>query len=248
MASLLNMSRGSLRSLDWAGLAKALIDPTIPFDITGFEVNPVSNVLYFKSNLTGTLTIKSGATTVGASAFYNCIGITGVIIPDGVTSISSSAFNHCTNLTSIMIPNGVTIIGSNAFAYCSSLTSVTIPNSVTSIGTQAFFDCTNLTSITIPDSVTSIGTSAFSGCTKLTSITIPNSVTGISAGAFFSCTSLVTVTVEASTPPTIGINVFSDNYVLEAIYVPDASVNAYKTANNWSTYESYIKPISERVV
>lgn len=31
------------------------------------------------------------------------------------------------------------------------------------------------------------------------------------------------------------------------IYVPDESVNAYKTATNWSTYASYIYPLSEYV-
>lgn len=31
------------------------------------------------------------------------------------------------------------------------------------------------------------------------------------------------------------------------IYVPDESVNAYKTASNWSTYASYIYPLSEYV-
>ena len=51
----------------------------------------------------------------------------------------------------------------------------------------------------------------------------------------------------AVTPPTCGSNAFSQSGSCN-IYVPDDSVNAYKTANNWSTYESYIKPISERVV
>ena len=202
MGNLLNMSRGSLRSLDWAGLAKALIDPTIPFDITGFEVNPEQGVLYCKPNLTGTLTIKNGATKIGTSAFYNCSGITNVIIPDSVTIISSYIFSGCNSLTSVTIPNGVTTINEYTFRACNSLTSITIPNSVTFIGHYAFADCSSLTN----------------------------------------------VTVEAATPPSLGTFVFRNNASGRIIYVPDASVNAYKTANNWSTYESYIKPISERVV
>ena len=56
----------------------------------------------------------------------------------GVTSIGDYAFYECSGLTSVIIPNSVTSIGSYAFDGCSGLTSVTIPNSVTSIGSYAF--------------------------------------------------------------------------------------------------------------
>ena len=57
-----------------------------------------------------------------------------------------------------------------------------------------------------------------------------------------------TFTINATTPPTFGTNVFwvdPDNgmmtaSVLEKIYVPTASVDAYKTATNWSDYASKI--------
>ena len=58
-----------------------------------------------------------------------------------VTSIGDAAFYECIDLTSVSIPNSVKSIGSDAFWGCSSLTSVTIPNSVTSIGEGAFYYC-----------------------------------------------------------------------------------------------------------
>ncbi|MGN1234590.1 MAG: leucine-rich repeat domain-containing protein, partial [Christensenellaceae bacterium] len=81
-------------------------------------------------------------------AFYNCIGLTSVDIPDGVTSIGDYAFYHCTGLTSVVIGNGVTSIGEEAFSWCDSLTSVIIPDTVNSIGGLAFYNCTDLTSVT----------------------------------------------------------------------------------------------------
>ena len=58
-----------------------------------------------------------------------------------VTSIGDAAFYECIDLTSVTIPNSVKSIGSDAFWGCRSLTSVTIPNSVTSIGDYAFTIC-----------------------------------------------------------------------------------------------------------
>ncbi len=100
--------------------------------------------------------------------------ITSVSIGSGVTSIGTTAFYNCTNLISVTIPDSITRIGPSTFSYCANLTGVTIPNSVTSIGLYAFRGCSSLTSITIPNSVTSIDYMAFFGYTNLTSVTILN--------------------------------------------------------------------------
>ena len=103
-------------------------------------------------------------TSVGNSAFEDCISLTLITIPNSVTSIGMCAFRHCRSLTSITIPNSVTSIGGDAFYYCSSLTSIIIPNSVTSIDYYAFRNCSGLQSITIPNSVTIIRDYAFEVC------------------------------------------------------------------------------------
>ena len=168
--------------------------------------------------------------------------MTDAYIGDCVTSIVDGAFNGCSSLTSINIPSGVTIIGNYAFNKCSSLSSVTIPNSVTTIGIDAFSNCSSLSSVTIPNSVTSIGDFAFQVCSSLTTINIPNSVTSIGIYAFNKCSSLSNITVNAVTPPSLGRNALS--YTNDCpIYVPAESVDAYKSATNWSTYASRIQAI-----
>ena len=171
--------------------------------------------------------------------------ITEAYIPDGVTKISGNAFRGCSGLTSVRIPDSVTSIGEQAFRDCAALTSVTIPDSVTSIGVSVFYNCTSLTSVNIPDSVTSIGEQAFYNCAALTSIDIPDSVTKISNQAFLQCTSLTSVTVRATTPPTLASNAFNSTHANLVIYVPAASVDAYKSASGWSDYASKIQAITE---
>ena len=163
-------------------------------------------------------------------------------IPSGTTKIGSYAFNHCSKLASVTIPNSVTSIGQSAFEYCSALTSVEIPNSVTEISEYLFSICSKLASVTIPNSVTSIKYSAFSQCSGLTSVTIPNSVTSISQGAFEYCSALTSVTIQATTPPSLGSYAFEETNNCP-IYVPAESVDAYKTATNWSSLADRIQAI-----
>ena len=81
-----------------------------------------------------------------------------------VTSLGASCFKGCSGLTSITISPSVTSLGDGCFFGCSSLTSITIPSSVTSLGNECFKGCHGLTSVTIPSSVTSLDFSCFYGC------------------------------------------------------------------------------------
>ena len=184
--------------------------------------------------------IPNSVTSIGASAFSGCSGLTSIEIPNSVTSIGDAAFFGCSGLTSIEIPNSVTSIGGGAFNGCSGLTSIEIPNSVTSIGDAAFFGCSGLTSIEIPNSVTSIGGGAFNGCSGLTSIEIPNSVTSIADWAFSGCSGLTSVKVYAKTPPAAGNYAFpvNDNITL---YVPQGSKAAYEAADVWKDFSNIVE-------
>ena len=138
-----------------------------------------------------------------------------------------------------------TEIGDYAFNVCDWMTSINIPStlSITSIGQSAFTGCYHLASFEIPASVTSIGNYAFRGCYGLNSITFPNSVTSIDERAFSGCTGLTSITSLNTTPPTLGANVFANVPSNCSIYVPAASVNAYKAASGWSDRADYIQAI-----
>lgn len=182
----------------------------------GFNVNIVSNTY---SNGKGVIKFDGSLTRVGFYTFSES-SISSISLPDSVTSIGQGAFQTCDSLTSVSLGNGLTSIDYMAFQECYSLTSVNIPDSVTNIDNNAFNYCESLESVTIGSGVTTIGGYAFSGCLNLTTITSLN-----------------------TTPPTLGTGVFNEDSAIIAIYVPAASVDAYKAADGWSERAAYIQTI-----
>ena len=174
-------------------------------------------------------------TNIGSSAFSYCSSLSSVTIPNSVTNIGEYVFSNCSGLTSITIPNSVTNIEQKAFYGCSGLTSLLIPNSVTSIGESAFQGCSKMSSLVLSNELKLIKANTFNGCTSLSSITIPEKVEVIYQEAFASC-GLTEVKVLATTPPFAYDNTFS-NYSIP-LYVPEASVSDYQSANPWSKFSS----------
>ena len=59
-------------------------------------------------------------------------------VPNGVTSIAASAFHLCNGLTSVTIPGSVTNIGDDAFYYCLNLTNITFLGNPPALGSEVF--------------------------------------------------------------------------------------------------------------
>ena len=161
--------------------------------------------------------------SIGVYAFYGCSALTSVDFP-AATTIGSFAFSGCEKLTSVDFP-AATTIRDRAFDRCSVLTSVNFP-AVTTIGNYALNACSVLTSVDFP-AATTIGNSAFSYCKKLTSVVLRKTDTICTLSSTFAFN---------NTPIKSGTGY---------IYVPDALVDQYKAATNWSTYAANIKPLSE---
>lgn len=120
--------------------------------------------------------------------------------------------------------NTIDIRGDNAVTDSIIDKSITemVDDVVTSIGNFAFYQCASLTTADFP-AVTSIGSNAFGSCTNLTALILRN-------------------TQQVATLNSTNAFQNSNNCI---IYVPDALVEDYKAASNWSTYASRIKGLSE---
>ncbi len=228
--SVTSIGDGALES------CSSLTSIIIPDSVTSIHPDVIANC----SSLTSII-IPDSVTSIGGGAFAFS-GLTSIIIPDSVTSIGDGAFNSCIELNSVNIPNSVISIDRAAFIDCSGLTSIIIPNSITSIAPKVF-QSSGLTSINIPDTITLIGESALRFCSSLTSIIIGNNIDLIDSYAISACESLKDITITTEIPPTLGSNAFQDNILLENIFVPAQSVEAYKIAAQWINYSSIISAI-----
>lgn len=198
---------------------------------------------------------------------YNPYILTRVVVGDCMTGVGAGCFNGGFNpnvpsiysaLTTVTLPATTVGIGASAFTNCDHLSSInsvssglaTFPSGLTIIDDWAFVHCVALRSVTISNSLTTIGRGAFNACSGLTTVSIGGGITSIGDGAFYDCTNLQSITILATNPPTLGSDDNTTTYAFDntnncPIYVPSASVNAYKsgtpTAPYWSKYASRIQ-------
>lgn len=189
------------------------------------------------------ITMPNGIMRIDTKAFQYCYSLKHINIPTGFSIIDSYAFNYCGSLETISLPNGVEL-APYAFANCSALKSIVIPSGAQLLAVNSFYYCYSLEFINIPNSITAIGGASLNWCCSLTSLTIPSGVTSIQINAFNSCYGLKEIIMLPTTPPTLtSANVFNNQASDCIIYVPSASLEAYKTAQYWSNHESRIQAL-----
>lgn len=137
----------------------------------------------------------------------------------GLNKINIGSFDGCTNLREVTLPPN-TILGNSSFSQ------------------------TSISRLIIPEGYQIIGKSAFQRCPNLILVDFPSTITSISDGGslFWYMRNQVVVICRALTPPILGGWGYEGEP--KAIYVPDASVDAYKSADVWSSQAAKIQPLS----
>lgn len=177
----------------------------------------------------------------GNNTFYDCKSLTTITFPrtrwglgrldDNEIVAATSVFRNCTALTSITIPKEWENIPVGSFAGCSNVTTLIFEqgSALKTIGGTAFSACNSIQSVIIPEGVTEIN--GFAEIAGLKYIEFPSTTTKIGGDIFHhSGTGNWSFVCKATTPPEY--NGLGHCYGIIRIYVPDASVEAYKTAWN----------------
>ena len=177
------------------------------------------------------ITLKEGTLGIGGCAFYNCVGLSSIDIPNSVTTVGQEAFRNCGSLTKIIFPPSVTFIGSDALERCVKLSSIELTTSITH-GGNMYNSCSKVSTIFITgEGVFKAGgfygipSSKFfidSRVTGLKRLNAPNS----------------DVYCYATIPPECDENSFK-NYS-GTLHVPPTSLSAYFTAEYWCNFGNIV--------
>ena len=109
-----------------------------------------------------------------------------VELPETIEKIDNMAFWKCVGLKHLEIPEGVTEIGRCSFGGCTSLESIVLPESLENVDEMVFLMCVELKELTFGKNLKSIGSQAFTGCTALEKVVVPKG-TEIAEDAFIQC-------------------------------------------------------------
>ena len=184
-----------------------------------------------------------------------------VILGDGVTAVEKQAFQSCSGLASITIGKNVTVIGDGnissscgVFDNCTSLKEVIFEDGGDPLvvgcnnfnmrqGQGLFYDC--------PLEMVYLGRnlsystdkrarySPFYGKSTLTSLVIGPEVTEVGEYAFSDC-ALDSITCYAAVPPTCYASTFAGVDTSIPVYVPEASVVDYQSAEVWKDFLGFV--------
>lgn len=182
---------------------------------------------------------------------------------DDITSLRDFAFYGDRYIRNAILQN-VTQIGENAFANCKALSTISA-DKLYNAGAKAF-NASGLTQAIFPR-LEVFRSQAFAWCASLVKVKCDKAKT-ILDDAFNGCSKLKTIDMLGGgsiSSPSLNPLTYFENLVIRStekitstaslgwipstasIYVPDALVEQYKTATNWSQKASQIKPLSEYV-
>ena len=99
--------------------------------------------------------------------------------------------------------------------------------------------------IVVPETATYLRSKAFENCTHVSSVVLPASVTECGSLCFSGCTGLTSIICKATTPPEVNhydgwAPAFKEVDKSIPVYVPEASIEAYKAANGWNQFTNYL--------
>lgn len=184
-------------------------------------------------------------TRVGPYAFYNCVALTEVDLPN-VTEIGRESFSGCESLTSVNLPE-VTTIGQEAFKIAAKCR-VVLPKWTTS-GAYPFLS-SQITGIIAP-AVTALGSSTFRFAYLLKYADFA-SLTSIKGNNNFNGVPLDALVLRSTTMCTLSSVTEFDGSSISGgtgyIYVPSALIDAYKADTNWSLFADQFRVLEEYTV
>lgn len=224
----------------------ALTEVTIPRNVSCIDYQGFINASALK-----TVIFEEGSrlTSIGENAFSDCFKLETLDMPSTVTYLGSGCFSHCYALESINMSHNLTEIGSSLFSQCNSLTECEIIGDVPTMW-NVFLFCPKLKKVRLGDKngtpgTTLIQNATISRCNQLEYLELGANIDSLESSALCSLDSLKVLICWATTPPRCGSYSYSSsfspspmNLKKAVLYVPKASLEAYRTADDWKNFKT----------
>jgi hypothetical protein len=247
------------------------------------NLKKLSNSLFQGNEILSSIDLPEGLEDIGYASFAGMKNLKSIKLPPNLKTIDRYAFID-TGLESIELPEGLETIAECAFAN-TQLQTITLPSTVKALGngvfsgikTLKYADFSKSKISTLANNRELANSYTFSNDINLEEVYLPQTLTELpqfTVGLFYGRNNLSKLVIYAEVPPKLpkdykivnsgsGIDFayeqnanFPDTF---KIYVPDASVDAYKTATHevvngqgntvtydgWVQYADKIYPISE---
>lgn len=237
---------------------------TIPEVANGYKVTAIGDKGFYNCSKLTHIYLHEGIESIGELAFYGCTSLRVLDIPQSTVRISSTAFEECSSgmrvnisSSSTYIPSAKTKVSVNIKPSSNpqKMERIYIPRSVTSIEEHAFSYCESVKKIEVDDEnlvfdsredcnaiIRTEDNTLLYGCMNTK---IPETVTIVADYAFEGHSNLKTLYCFAVNVPAANTNVFNDVDISKStLYVPRASIDAYKTTSPWSSFGT-IKAIED---
>lgn len=149
------------------------------------------------------------------------------------------------HVENFFIPSVITSIPRYCFQGGTKVRTVSLPSSCTFLYSDCFFGCSNLEEVNA-EFIKTIDGRVFINCASMKTLVLKD-IEKINGYEPFQGSGVESLVIKNATPPTLASNALGDSKFSDGtgyIYVPDESVEDYRSATNWSTYSSQIMPIS----
>lgn len=236
---------------EWEAIFTSSIDETLGANVTKLPegITKIGKYAFYECDYLALTELPETITEIREHAFDSCENLALTKLPEGITKLTTSVFSSCTNLAITKLPEGMTSIGQYSLNACRNIKLTELPDNLIEIKSAAFRYCDKLAITKLPKGMTKLESSTFLGCISLTELDITSeNFSSIASQCFYECTNLTKIIIRADNVTLNNISAFRKTPIENGtgyIYVPDDTVETYKTATNWSTYANQIKGISE---
>lgn len=223
----------------------------------------IESYCFSNSHSLKTIVLNSSIVEIPSGSLYNNYSLMALVIPN--VSALNSELVSCKALRKVVGNSISTSVGS-LFSGCYSLKEIKLsfstmptysplnncyqleefvyPNFVT-VTYGEFYTNYSLRRVVLPQGLLTLGQNTFRNCHNLEYLDIPASVTTLEMYAINSCTRLQYIIFRGTVPPTTGANNLYGNNPSMEIFVPDTSLDAYKTTQNLTDWANNMRALSE---